>query len=79
MPAGHREDFERERERCDMLVTETLKLGNLTMSAREKTARLEGELSARPRWWGWLGAQTSRFAVRSPSRSPVLVGVPVRI
>ena len=77
--AGHRADFERERERCDTLVTEALKLGNLAMSAREKAARLDGELSARPRWWGWLGAQTSRSAVRSPSRSPVLVGVPVRI
>ena len=34
--AGHRVDFERERERCDTLVTEALKLGNLAMSAREK-------------------------------------------
>ena len=80
--SGHRVDFERERERCDTLVTEALKLGTLAMSAREKAARLEGELSAawaRRRWWRWLGAQTSRPAVRAPSRSPVLVGVPVRI
>ena len=80
--AGHRADFECERQRCATLVTETLKLSQLAMSAREKAARLEGALSAasaHPRWWRWLGAQTSRPAVRSSSRSPVLVGVPVRI
>jgi hypothetical protein len=60
-------------------MTEALKLGNLAMSAREKAARLEGELSARRRWLGWFGAQATRSVVRSPSRSPVLVGVPVRI
>src|SRR5580704_15687157 len=52
--AGHRADFERERERCDTLVVEALKLGTLAMSAREKAARLDGELSAaraRRRWW----------------------------
>ena len=80
--AGHRADFECERERCSTLVTETLKLSQLAMSAREKAARLEGELSAAwagRRWWKWLGAQTSRSAVRSPGQGPVLVGVPVRI
>jgi hypothetical protein len=72
--AGHRADFEYERKRGDTLVTETLKLNELAMSAREKAARLEGELSAaltRHRWWS-RAAQTSR-------RKPVLVGVPVRI
>ena len=68
--AGHRVDFERERQRCDTLMTEALKLGNLAMSAREKAARLEGELSARRSWWGWFGAQATRSVVRSPSRSP---------
>jgi hypothetical protein len=80
--AGHRADFECERERCATLVTETLKLSRLAMSAREKAARLEGELSATwagRRRWKWLGAQTSRSPVRSPGQSPVLVGVPVRI
>jgi outer membrane murein-binding lipoprotein Lpp len=80
--AGHRADFERERERCDTLVTEALKLGSVAMSAREKAARLDGELSAarpRPRWLRWLGGQTSRSAVRSQARGAVLVGVPVRI
>src|SRR6478672_11584309 len=32
--ASHRADFERERERCDTLVIEALKLGKLAMSAR---------------------------------------------
>jgi len=77
--AGHRADFERERERCDTLMTEALKMTGVAMSAREKAARLEGELSAawaRRRWWRWLVAPR----VNSPSRnSPVLVGVPVRI
>jgi hypothetical protein len=43
---GHRTDFEYERERSDTLLTETLKLGQLAMSAREKAARLEGMVSA---------------------------------
>src|ERR1700756_87541 len=34
--AGHRADFEYERERCDTLVTETFRLGQLAMQAREK-------------------------------------------
>jgi hypothetical protein len=81
--AGHRADFECERKRGDTLVTETLKLNELAMSAREKAARLEGELSAaftHHRWWH-RGPQTSRPAAHldSSSRNPVLVGVPVRI
>src|ERR1700758_2273255 len=42
--AGHRADFERERDRSDALMSETLKLTGIAMSAREKAARLEGEL-----------------------------------
>jgi hypothetical protein len=81
--AGHRADFECERERCDTLVTETLKLNELAMSAREKAARLEGKLSAastRHRWWR-RAPQNPRSTAHldSSSRSPVLVGVPVRI
>jgi hypothetical protein len=80
---GHRADFECERTRCDMLMTETLKLNEFAMSAREKAARLEGELSGastRHRWWR-RPPQTSRRAARldPSSRNPVLVGVPVRI
>jgi hypothetical protein len=81
--AGHRADFECERERCDTLVTEILKFNELAMSAREKAARLEGELSAastRHHWWR-RGPQTSQPMARlnSSNRNPVLVGVPVRI
>jgi chromosome segregation ATPase len=50
---GHRADFERERERADRLMAELLKATVDTMTAKETTARLEGELAAlrsRP-WW----------------------------
>jgi hypothetical protein len=69
--AGHRADFENERDRCDALMSETLKLTGLAMSAREKAARLEGELAAtaggRRRWWRWLGVQTRRPSPRRPA------------
>ena len=45
--AGHRVDFERERERSDKLMTDTMTIAAVAMSARAKTARLQGELSAR--------------------------------
>ena len=82
--AGHRADFERERERCDTLMTETLKLGNLAMSAREKAARLEGELSAawtRRRWWRRLIARCGANPARAeePGKAQYSQGVPVRI
>jgi hypothetical protein len=76
---GHRADFEHERRRLDTLMTETRALANFAMAAREKAARLEGELSAastRHRWWSWLVAPRAAPPSRS---SPVLVGVPVRI
>jgi hypothetical protein len=74
--AGHRADFEHERERCDALMSETLKLTGMAMTAREKAARLEGELSGmaggrRRRWWSWLGVPTRRPL---PGR-PVLASV----
>ena len=65
--AGHRADFEHERKRLDTLMTEALKLAHFAMSAREKAARLEGELSAawaRRRWWRRLVSPISRPAVR---------------
>jgi hypothetical protein len=53
--AGHRADFERERERCDTIIAEALRMTKVAMSARETAARLEGELAARQRqdrpWW----------------------------
>jgi hypothetical protein len=42
--AGHRADFERERERCDRLMVELLQATAETMAAKEATARLEGFL-----------------------------------
>lgn len=44
--AGHRADFERERERADRLLAELLQATAETMAAKEATARLEGELAA---------------------------------
>jgi hypothetical protein len=51
--ARHREDFERERERCDAIIAEALRATEVAMSARESAARLQGELAARQRqpWW----------------------------
>jgi len=42
--AGHRADFERERERADRLMVELMQATAETMAAREATARLEGFL-----------------------------------
>ena len=44
--AGHRADFERERERADRLMVELQQANADTMAAREATARLEGFLRA---------------------------------
>jgi hypothetical protein len=50
--AGHRADFERERERADNALAAASKMAILAMTARETAARLEGELVARRRsWW----------------------------
>jgi hypothetical protein len=44
--AGHRADFERERERADRLMVELLQATAETMVAKEAVARLEGEVAA---------------------------------
>jgi len=44
--AGHREDFERERDRADRLVVELLRATAEAAAAREAAARLEGEVAA---------------------------------
>jgi hypothetical protein len=44
--AGHRADFERERERAERLMVELLHATAETTAAREATARLEGEVAA---------------------------------
>jgi chromosome segregation ATPase len=43
--AGHRADFEHERDRAERLVTELLQARAETTAAREATARLEGEVA----------------------------------
>jgi hypothetical protein len=77
--AGHRADFERERDRCDELMAETLVLTKVAMSARENSARLEGEMSARRgrRLWGRLlgprrasGRRPAETSVTSNGSSP---------
>jgi hypothetical protein len=67
--AGHRADFERERDRSDTLTAETLNWTKVAMTAREKAARLEGEISARRgrRWWGRLVAARGAGATRPPT------------
>jgi hypothetical protein len=79
--AGHRADFERERDRCDRLIAETLVLNKVAMSARENAARLEGAMSARRgrRLWARLlsprGVNRQRPAknsVTAPSPHPVV-------
>jgi chromosome segregation ATPase len=49
----HRADYERERERAERLAAELLTLMAEAMAAKEKAARIEGELAglrSRP-WW----------------------------
>jgi hypothetical protein len=43
--AGHRADFERERQRAEELMSELLRAIEDAMTARVQTARLEGELA----------------------------------
>jgi hypothetical protein len=57
----HREDYVRECERADRLVTELIKMTSDMMEAKETAAKLEGELAALrsiPKgepltWWRW--------------------------
>ena len=76
--AGHRADFERERDRCDTLTTETLNWTKVTMTARERAARLEGEISARRgrRWWGRLVTARGAGATRPPTEKLVTAASP---
>ena len=50
--AGHRADFERERERADRLMVELLQATAETMAAKDATARLEGFLQTDGRTGG---------------------------
>jgi len=72
MAASHRADFERERERSDKLMTNTMTLASVAMSARAKAVRLESELAAR-RSQFWMRLRTRRGAAASEQfRSNVL-------
>lgn len=44
--AGHRGDFERERERADRLIAELIQAAAETTAAKAAVARLEGEVAA---------------------------------
>jgi len=44
--ASHRADYEQERDRADRLMVELLRATAETAAAREKAARLEGEVAA---------------------------------
>jgi hypothetical protein len=68
--SGHRADFDRERERSDMLVLEIVRFTAFVISAREKAARLEGELAAyRARSWSRKLAGLCARATRSLPKS----------
>jgi cell division protein FtsB len=67
--AGHRADFERERERSDKLMTNTMTLASVAMSARAKAARLESELTARQSQF-WMRPRTRRRATASEQFRP---------
>jgi uncharacterized small protein (DUF1192 family) len=62
--AGHRTDFERERERADQLMVRLLQATAETMAARETTARLEGALRSVGRTRRSIGGNA--VAARSP-------------
>jgi|SRR5262245_35359840 len=62
--AGHRADFERERDRADRLMAELLQATAEATAAREATARLEGLLQAGNQHGGSIdgnGQATSRL------------------
>ena len=66
--AGHRADFELERERCDTLTTETLSLIKIAMSAREKAARLACLSSPPLLAWRLRGQLDNRFLPATSSQ-----------
>jgi hypothetical protein len=67
--AGHRADFERERERSDKLMANTMSLATAAMPARLKATRLESELTARQSQF-WMRLRTrQRVAASQQFRS----------
>ncbi len=64
---GHRADFERECERTNKLLAELLKASVETLAAREKAARLEGQLSMLTQ--PWLRRLVDAFTLVLPQAS----------
>ena len=58
--AGHRADFEHERERADRLMVELLQATAETMAAKEAAARLEGFLRTSGRAGGSIDSHARR-------------------
>ncbi len=70
--AGHRADFERERDRGDRLMSEVLKATADIVAAKQATAWLEGELSAlRSRSETWPAEIARVEAIASGCRAEV--------
>ena len=69
LAAGHRADFERERERFDGLMTELLRATLDVQGAKESAARLQGELAAlRSRsWWHRMRSREQRAQNPQPA------------
>jgi hypothetical protein len=67
--AGHRADFERERERFEGLMTELLRATLDVQAAKEAAARFEGELAAlRSRsWWRRMTGRHKRAYELQPA------------
>ena len=63
--AGHRADFERERERADRLMVELLQATAETMAAKEAMARLEGLMRSDGRTGGSIDGHG--LAARRPA------------
>ena len=74
--AEHRADFERERDRCDRLIAETLALNKVAMSARENAARLEGEAFGRQNGRGGRLVTRDRGREQRPARPSVISSGP---
>jgi hypothetical protein len=76
MAFQHRADYERERQRAEQLASEIVRLFADLVAAKEKAARLEGELAALrgQHWWLGLSSITHRIR-RAVSQTPALAGL----
>jgi hypothetical protein len=70
LAAGHRADFERERERLDGLMVELLRSTMDAQTAKEAAAGLEGELAAlRSRSWRRWSVRRQKHRDLQPVRA----------